>query len=324
MTPSGDRTYLRSAFTLIELLITISILITLVAVTLVAINPSRMFSQATHTKRQSDAVVLGKAIDQYVIDQKGAIPSQLLPLETPKPVARNSGGAEADICSLLVPNFLPALPVDPSISGSSYITNCSATYTSGYYAIANRFGKIGVYSPTGDVLIANYGAVPDAYLTPVSGDPTATPTPSLTPVPVLVSGSLTIQGRTNKSGASVIFTGTPGTYSTTTDSSGNYSLTMPTGTYTVTADMNLYLSRSKSITISGPTTITTTNLLGGDANSDGTVSSLDADIVNANFNNTCATPGFDTRADITGDCTANIFDLVLCGGNNGLTEPIAW
>lgn len=177
------------AFTLIELLIVISVLGTLVAITLVAINPSRMFGQATQTKRQSDAVVLGKAIDQYVIDQKGAIPSQLLPLETPKPVARNSGGTEADICSLLVPNFIPALPVDPSISGSSYITNCSATYSTGYYAIANRLGKIGVYSPTGDVVIANYGSVPDAYLTPVIGDPTATPTPTITNTPTLTPTS---------------------------------------------------------------------------------------------------------------------------------------
>lgn len=322
---SGARKDLFSAFTLIELLITISILLTLAAITLVAINPSRMFGQATQTKRQSDAVVLGKAIDQYVIDQRGAVPNQLLPLETPKPVARNSGGAEADICSLLVPNFIPALPVDPSISGSSYITNCSATYSTGYYAIANRFGKIGVYSPTGDLLIANYGAVPDAYLTPVSGDPTATPTPSLTPAPVLVSGSLTIQGRTNKSGASVTFTGTPGTYNTTTDTNGNYSLTIPTGDYTAVADINLYLSRSKSITISGPTTMTTPDYLrGGDANGDGTVSSLDNDIVGANFNLTCASPGFDARADFNADCTVNIFDMVMVGGNTGQVEPMAW
>lgn len=174
-----------SAFTLIELLIVISVLATLVTVTLIAINPSRMFSQATYTKRQSDAAVLGKAIDQYIIDQRGVIPSVLLPLETPKPVAHNSGGAEADICSLLIPNFIPALPVDPSISGSSYIKDCTATYTTGYYAIANRAGKVGVYSPTGDVVIANYGAVPDAYLTPSSGSPTATPAPTATPTPTL-------------------------------------------------------------------------------------------------------------------------------------------
>ncbi len=88
-----------------------------------------------------------------------------------------------------VPNFIPALPVDPSISGSSYITNCSATYSTGYYAIANRLGKIGVYSPTGDVVIANYGSVPDAYLTPVIGDPTATPTPTITNTPTLTPTS---------------------------------------------------------------------------------------------------------------------------------------
>lgn len=181
MVPSNCGSKSSLGFTLVELLIVLSVLATLVAITLVAINPSRMFGQATQTKRQSDAAVLGKAIDQYVIDQKGAIPSQLLPLETPKPVAHNSGGAEADICSFLVPNFIPALPVDPSISGSSYITNCSATYSTGYYAIANRSGKIGVYSPTGDVVIANYGAVPDAYLTPSSGSPTATPVPTSTP-----------------------------------------------------------------------------------------------------------------------------------------------
>ncbi|MDP3941896.1 MAG: type II secretion system protein, partial [bacterium] len=52
-------------FTLIELLVVIGILAVLLAITLIAINPARQFSQANNTKRRSDVNALLNAVHEY-------------------------------------------------------------------------------------------------------------------------------------------------------------------------------------------------------------------------------------------------------------------
>ncbi|MCX6791622.1 MAG: type II secretion system protein [Candidatus Gottesmanbacteria bacterium] len=53
----------RRGFTLIELLVVIGILAVLLAITLIAINPARQFSQANDTKRASDVNAILNAIE---------------------------------------------------------------------------------------------------------------------------------------------------------------------------------------------------------------------------------------------------------------------
>ncbi|MEI6327509.1 MAG: LamG-like jellyroll fold domain-containing protein [Candidatus Roizmanbacteria bacterium] len=160
-----------AGFTLIELLVATGIIAVLMTVVIVAVNPFRMFAAAQQTKRSSDVSTLGKSLDTYLISVKGVVPTQMYPLNTPKPIAKNSGGPEADLCGLLSPH-IAGLPIDPNSPGN-IVKDCASTYSTGYSAVANSSGKIGVYSPTGislanasGVNVAVYGQVADEYITP--------------------------------------------------------------------------------------------------------------------------------------------------------------
>ncbi len=134
-------------FTLIELLVVIGILAILLAITLIAINPARQFGQANNTRRRSDVLQLLNAVHQYVAENKGNLPVALLtqtPL-TPVPLADTG----LDICADLMPNYIPALPTDPSLNTAA-ITNCGAAYATGYTVNKDAQNRITVTAPTTD------------------------------------------------------------------------------------------------------------------------------------------------------------------------------
>jgi type IV pilus assembly protein PilA len=117
----------RRGFTLIELLVVIGILAVLLAITLIAINPARQFSQANDTKRASDVNAILNAVDQYAADNKGALPTAI---GTTAGVISHAG---VDICAALVTKYLAALPVDPLTNGGTPVTDCTdATYDTNY------------------------------------------------------------------------------------------------------------------------------------------------------------------------------------------------
>lgn len=114
-------------------------------------------------------------------------------------------------------------------------------------------------------------------------------------------------------------------YSATTASSGRFMIELPAGYYNVSAEKTGYLSLlASNVYVGGNITWGAVSLRGGDVNDDGTISQADLDIISAQYSNTCSTPGFDARADVNGDCTVNIQDLSLTGGNFGLSEPVSW
>lgn len=129
-----------SGFTLIELLIVIGILAVLLSITLLAINPARQFAQANNTKRQSDTVALLNAIDQYIIDNKGVLPTQIT---TTVQHISNTG---ADLCTILMGgtvHYLPSLPRDPKVTGGS-ITTCVGAYDTGFTVVKDATNRITV------------------------------------------------------------------------------------------------------------------------------------------------------------------------------------
>ena len=118
----------QKGFTLIELLVVIGILAVLLAITLIAINPARQFAQANNTKRRSDVNAILNAVNQYMADNKGTVPAGI----TTTAQAISNGGA--NICTLLVPQYIAALPVDPKVNNGVSVTDCAVVggYNTGY------------------------------------------------------------------------------------------------------------------------------------------------------------------------------------------------
>lgn len=122
--------YMKKGFTLIELLVVIGILAILLAITLIAINPAKQFSQANNTKRRSDVNAILNAINQYMADNKGAVPAGI----TATVATVGNGTGEVDLCALLVPTYIAALPVDPLTNQGTPVSDCAVTggYTTNY------------------------------------------------------------------------------------------------------------------------------------------------------------------------------------------------
>lgn len=117
---------LSSGFTLIELLVVIGILAVLLAITLIAINPAAQFAKANNTKRRSDVNAVLNAVNQYMADNKGVLPTGIYT------TVRTISNTGADLCTVLVPKYIAALPVDPQTANGTPITDCSAAYNTSY------------------------------------------------------------------------------------------------------------------------------------------------------------------------------------------------
>jgi len=115
----------QKGFTLVELLVVIGILATLLAITLIAINPARQFAQSNNTQRSSNVNAILNAVHQYAADNRGAIPAGI------STTVQNVADTGADICAALITTYMAALPRDPSLTGGN-ITTCTSPYDTGY------------------------------------------------------------------------------------------------------------------------------------------------------------------------------------------------
>lgn len=139
----------QKGFTLIELLVVIGILAVLLGIVLVAINPARQFSQANNTKRSSDVSAILNAVHQYAADNKGTLPAAI----TTTAQTVGNGAGQANICSLVVPTYIAQLPVDPSISNGTPVSDCTATHNTGYTIVksATSSGRVTVTAPSAEL-----------------------------------------------------------------------------------------------------------------------------------------------------------------------------
>jgi len=133
----------QKGFTLIELLVVIGILAILLAITLIAINPARQFSQANDTKRTSDVNTILNAVNQYMSDNKGKLPGTIndedttcvegAACELTNDADKVAAGTGLDICELIVSDYLAALPVDPILKEPAVtLAKCGDAYATGY------------------------------------------------------------------------------------------------------------------------------------------------------------------------------------------------
>ena len=137
----------QKGFTLIELLVVIGILAVLLAITLIAINPARQFSQANNTKRRSDVNAILNAVNQYMSDNRGALPTGITS------TVQNISNTAANICAALVPQYIAALPRDPLTLNGVSVTNCAAAYDTNYTIVqsATSSGRIIVNAPAVEI-----------------------------------------------------------------------------------------------------------------------------------------------------------------------------
>lgn len=135
----------QKGFTLIELLVVIGILAILLSIVLIAINPARQFGQANDTKRRSAVTQILNAIGAYAADNKGNLPSQVTTAN------QEISDAGANLCSVLVPTYIPALPTDPTLNTTDISAPCPTTYATGYHVIKDTNGRVTVSSATNDV-----------------------------------------------------------------------------------------------------------------------------------------------------------------------------
>lgn len=139
----------QAGFTLIELLVVIGILAVLLAIVLVAINPSRQFKQANDTKRTSDVNAILNAITQYSADNKGNLTA--LSLATAGTALVLSDVAADALCAATVPMYIAALPGDPTVATGTMptdATTCAAAgWDTGYTVTLTTTGRITVSAP---------------------------------------------------------------------------------------------------------------------------------------------------------------------------------
>jgi prepilin-type N-terminal cleavage/methylation domain-containing protein len=119
----------QKGFTLIELLVVIGILAVLLAITLIAINPARQFSQANNTKRSSDVNAILNAINQYGADNKGNLSA--LGIGSSPSVIGSGSGQLSSLCTLLVTRYIAAMPVDP-LTNNGTSSDCTGSYNTNY------------------------------------------------------------------------------------------------------------------------------------------------------------------------------------------------
>ncbi len=140
-------------FTLIEVMIVIGIIAILATIVLVAVNPSRQFKLARDSQRTSNVNAILNAIHQNISENRGIFVCNGLPKDIPiaQRVIKSALAApdnEGDIASCLVPNYISALPFDPSIPGASFTD--TTDYDTKYSLIQDANNRITI-SSTGEL-----------------------------------------------------------------------------------------------------------------------------------------------------------------------------
>ena len=146
-------------FTLLELLLVIGMIAILSGIVILAINPGRSLAKTRDLQRAVGISEINKALSQYYIDH-GSYPPTLAPNiksicntgASATSSGLNCGIDEVDL-SMLVPAYLPAIPVDPT--GAGYQAGISSSHHIMLIANLTEVSPIAIAIGTTTVPVAN-------------------------------------------------------------------------------------------------------------------------------------------------------------------------
>jgi len=134
----------RKGFTLIEVLVVIGIIAILATVVLVAVNPGRQFKLARDSQRTSNVNAILNAIGQNMSEHHGVFTciGVVRDMPTAPTFIKSSAivGDPGDIAACLVPDYLSALPFDPSAVGAHF--SSTTDYSTGYQFFRDANGRV--------------------------------------------------------------------------------------------------------------------------------------------------------------------------------------
>jgi general secretion pathway protein G len=105
-------------FTLVEILLTITLLGILASISLIGLSPNRQLSQSRDLIRQRDITDIQQALESYSIKNKGFYPEGVA-VGIYKEICGETINANCVDLSGLVPSYINNIPLDPS--GSNYL-----------------------------------------------------------------------------------------------------------------------------------------------------------------------------------------------------------
>lgn len=179
-------------------------------------------------------------------------------------------------------------------------------------------------------------SAPDYYCWTVQGEPNPITYPCfmgpmfhpINTVPMgTTAGTISLQGRSDFSGAVITASNGSNSYTAETDAAGAFTLELPVGTYDFTAEMAGYLAAAISgieVTEGNTTNVPAVTLPGGDANNSGKINIMDLALIGSHYELDCSSAGWDARTDINGDCVVNLLDLTLASSNFQAVSPVPW
>ncbi len=138
----------RRGFTLIELVIVITLMVILFGVYFLASNPGKQLAAARNTQRKFDIEAIMNAVQQNVADStdgKLVCAAGAIPTSSARMTSAVAATGTYNIAPCLVPTYIAALPFDPSASSSHY--NSVSDYDTGFNIIINASGSITLSAP---------------------------------------------------------------------------------------------------------------------------------------------------------------------------------
>lgn len=141
----------KKGFSLIEILIAITLITMLAAIVIIAVNPTRQFSQGRDTQRWAAVNTILNAVYQNMVDNNGNFYFPGCPATAFSVSAENissSGAANTiDLCACLVPTYIAGMPYDPITATPPYQYTACTNYNSGYTILQAANGRITVAAP---------------------------------------------------------------------------------------------------------------------------------------------------------------------------------